>query len=82
MIDTLKRDPYSRRILVVAYNPAQVGKMLLPPCHMMFQFFVTDGKLSCLMYQRSGDMFLGIPFNIASYSLLTMMIAEVVGLEC
>lgn len=81
VIDTLKRDPYSRRILVVAYNPAQVGQMLLPPCHMMFQFFVTDGKLSCLMYQRSGDMFLWIPFNIASYSLLTMMIAEVVGLE-
>lgn len=81
LIEGLKRDPNSRRHLVVAWNPNQVSEMALPPCHCLFQFFVADGKLSCQLYQRSADMFLGVPFNIASYSLLTMMIAQQVGLE-
>ena len=71
----------SSRIIVNAWNPADIGKMALPPCHLMFQFYVVDGKLSCQMYQRSADMFLGVPFNIASYALLTMMFAHVCGLE-
>jgi thymidylate synthase len=81
VIDTIKTNPNSRRILVVTYNPVQADSMLLPPCHMMFQFYVADGKLSCQMYQRSADVFLGVPFNIASYALLTMMIAQVTWLE-
>jgi len=80
LITSLTTNPDSRRHLVVAYNPCDVWSMLLPPCHSLFQFYVADGKLSCQLYQRSGDFFLGIPFNIASYSLLTMMIAQCVGL--
>lgn len=81
VIDTIKTNPNSRRILVITYNPVQADSMLLPPCHMMFQFYVANGKLSCQMYQRSADVFLGVPFNIASYALLTMMMAQVTGLE-
>ena len=80
-IDTIKRNPDSRRMLVTAWNPAEVDKMALPPCHCLFQFYVADGKLSCQLYQRSADVFLGVPFNIASYALLTMMIAQVCGLK-
>ena len=79
VIDTIKRNPDSRRMLVTAWNPAEVDKMALPPCHCLFQFYVADGKLSCQLYQRSADVFLGVPFNIASYALLTMMIAKVCG---
>ena len=81
VIDTIKNNPYSRRILVSAWNPGEVDKMALPPCHCLFQFYVAEGKLSCQLYQRSADTFLGVPFNIASYSLLTMMIAQVCGLQ-
>ena len=81
MIDTIKNNPDSRRILVSAWNPGEVDKMALPPCHCLFQFYVAEGKLSCQLYQRSADTFLGVPFNIASYSLLTMMIAQVCGLQ-
>ena len=81
VIDTIKRNPDSRRMLVTAWNPAEVDKMALPPCHCLFQFYVADGKLSCQLYQRSADVFLGVPFNIASYALLTMMIAQVCGLK-
>lgn len=81
VIDTLKKNPDSRRILVVTYNPVQADSMMLPPCHALFQFYVSDKKLSCQMYQRSADVFLGVPFNIASYALLTMMIAQVTDLE-
>lgn len=81
VIDTIKSNPSSRRIIVSAWNVADVGSMALPPCHTMFQFFVADGKLSCQLYQRSADTFLGVPFNIASYALLTMMIAKECGLE-
>ena len=81
VIDTIKRNPDSRRMLVSAWNPAEVDKMALPPCHCLFQFYVADGKLSCQLYQRSADVFLGVPFNIASYALLTMMIAQVCGLK-
>ena len=81
VIDTIRRNPDSRRMLVTAWNPAEVDKMALPPCHCLFQFYVADGKLSCQLYQRSADVFLGVPFNIASYALLTMMIAQVCGLE-
>jgi thymidylate synthase len=81
VIDTIKRNPDSRRLLVTAWNPADVEKMALPPCHCLFQFYVAGGKLSCQLYQRSADVFLGVPFNIASYALLTMMIAQVTGLE-
>ena len=81
VIDTIKRNPDSRRMLVTAWNPAEVDKMALPPCHCLFQFYVADGKLSCQLYQRSADVFLGVPFNIASYALLTMMTAQVCGLE-
>ena len=78
---TLKSNPDSRRIIVSAWNVAEVNNMALPPCHTMFQFYVQDGELSCQLYQRSADMFLGVPFNIASYAILTLMIAQVTGLE-
>ena len=81
VIDTIRRNPDSRRMLVSAWNVAEVEKMALPPCHCLFQFYVAEGKLSCQLYQRSADVFLGVPFNIASYALLTMMIAQVCGLE-
>ena len=81
VIDTLKTNPTSRRMIVSAWNVADVEDMALPPCHTMFQFFVAEGKLSCQLYQRSADTFLGVPFNIASYALLTMMIAKECGLE-
>jgi thymidylate synthase len=81
IINQLKNSPDSRRIIVSAWNVADVNKMALPPCHCLFQFYVADGKLSCQLYQRSSDIFLGVPFNIASYALLTMMIAQVVGLR-
>lgn len=81
VIDTIKHNPSSRRMIVSAWNVAEVGEMALPPCHTMFQFFVAEGKLSCQLYQRSGDSFLGVPFNIASYALLTMMIAKECGLQ-
>ena len=81
LITELKRNPDSRRLIVSAWNVAEVPKMRLPPCHLLFQFYVAEGRLSCQLYQRSADVFLGVPFNIASYALLTMMIAQVVGLE-
>lgn len=81
VIETIKMNPSSRRMIVSAWNVADVGGMALPPCHTMFQFFVAEGKLSCQLYQRSGDVFLGVPFNIASYALMTMMIAKECGLE-
>ena len=81
LIDTIKNNPNSRRMLVSAWNVAEVDSMALPPCHCLFQFYVADGKLSCQLYQRSADTFLGVPFNIASYALLTMMIAQVCGLQ-
>ncbi|WP_018150097.1 thymidylate synthase [Leeia oryzae] len=81
ILDQLKNSPDSRRIIVSAWNPGQIDQMALPPCHAFFQFYVADGKLSCQLYQRSADLFLGVPFNIASYALLTMMIAQVVGLQ-
>lgn len=81
VINTLKTNPNSRRIIVSAWNPQHVDKMALPPCHTMFQFFVINNKLSCQLYQRSADCFLGVPFNIASYALLTMMVAQVCDLE-
>ena len=77
----LKKNPNSRRLIVSAWNPALVDEMALPPCHCLFQFYVANGKLSCQLYQRSADIFLGVPFNIASYALLTMMIAQVAGLQ-
>jgi len=81
LVEQLTRNPYSRRHVVSAWNPADIDKMALPPCHCLFQFFVADGRLSCQLYQRSADIFLGVPFNIASYSLLTLMVAQVTGLE-
>ena len=81
LVEGLKTNPNSRRHIVSAWNPADVEDMALPPCHCLFQFFVADGKLSCQLYQRSADVFLGVPFNIASYALLTLMVAKVVGLE-
>lgn len=81
LIDQIKTNPNSRRLLVNAWNVAEIDNMALPPCHCMFQFYVADGKLSCQLYQRSADVFLGVPFNIASYALLTMMIAQVCDLE-
>ncbi len=79
VIAMIKRNPDSRRLIVTAWNPADVEKMALPPCHCLFQFYVADGKLSCQLYQRSADVFLGVPFNIASYALLTLMVAQVTG---
>lgn len=94
VIDQIKRKPHSRRLIVSAWNPAvlpdesvspqdnaEAGKMALPPCHTMFQFYVLEGRLSCQLYQRSADVFLGVPFNIASYALLTLMVAQVTGLQ-
>lgn len=78
---TIRRDPDSRRLVVSAWNVADIDRMALPPCHCLFQFYVADGRLSCQLYQRSADVFLGLPFNIASYSLLTMMMAQTCGLE-
>lgn len=81
VIDMIRKNPDSRRLLVSAWNPGELDKMALPPCHILFQFYVADGKLSCQLYQRSADIFLGVPFNIASYTMLTMMIAQVAGLK-
>ncbi|WP_443946406.1 thymidylate synthase [Pedobacter sp. AW1-32] len=81
IINTIKNNPDSRRIIVSAWNVAEIEHMALPPCHAFFQFYVADGKLSCQLYQRSADIFLGVPFNIASYALLTMMVAQVCGLQ-
>ena len=81
LIKNIKEAPYSRRHLVVAFNPGELEQMALPPCHAFFQFYVADNSLSCQLYQRSADLFLGVPFNIASYSLLTMMIAQVCNLK-
>jgi thymidylate synthase len=81
LVEGLRKNPDSRRHIVTAWNPADVDRMALPPCHALFQFYVADGRLSCQLYQRSADIFLGVPFNIASYALLTMMVAQVVGLK-
>ena len=80
VIAQIKKNPNSRRLIVSAWNPAEIETMALPPCHALFQFYVNDGELSCQLYQRSADLFLGVPFNIASYSMLTMMVAQVTGL--
>ena len=80
-IDQIKNNPNSRRIIVSAWNVADIENMALPPCHCLFQFYVADGKLSCQLYQRSADVFLGVPFNIASYALLTLMLAQVCNLQ-
>jgi thymidylate synthase len=81
VVNMIHRNPDSRRLIVTAWNPADVDKMALPPCHCLFQFYVANGKLSCQLYQRSADVFLGVPFNIASYALLTLMMAQVTGLK-
>ncbi len=81
VVEEIKRNPNSRRLLVVAFNPGEIDKMALPPCHAFFQFYVANGKLSCQLYQRSADVFLGVPFNIASYALLTHMVAQVCQLK-
>ena len=81
LIDQIKHNPDSRRLMVTAWNPAEIEDMALPPCHCLFQFYVANGRLSCQLYQRSADIFLGVPFNIASYALLTMMVAQVCGLR-
>jgi len=81
VMEQIKNNPNSRRLIVNAWNVGEIEKMALPPCHCLFQFYVADGKLSCQLYQRSADVFLGVPFNIASYALLTMMVAQVCGLE-
>jgi thymidylate synthase len=81
LLRELDRNPDSRRLIVTAWNPADIGRMALPPCHCLFQFYVAEGRLSCQLYQRSADIFLGVPFNIASYALLTMMVAQVAGLK-
>jgi thymidylate synthase len=81
VIEDIKNNPDSRRLIVTAWNPSDVPNMALPPCHLLFQFYIADGKLSCQLYQRSADSFLGVPFNIASYALLTMMVAQVTGLK-
>lgn len=81
VVDMIKKNPDSRRLIVSAWNVSDINQMKLPPCHAFFQFYVADGKLSCQLYQRSADIFLGVPFNIASYALLTMMMAQVCGLE-
>ena len=81
VLSAIRHDPNSRRLIVTAWNPAEIDKMALPPCHCLFQFYVAEGRLSCQLYQRSADVFLGVPFNIASYALLLQMIAQVTGLE-
>ena len=81
VIEQIKKNPNSRRLIISAWNVGEIDKMKLPPCHMFFQFYVVDGKLSCLLYQRSADVFLGVPFNIASYALLTLMVAQACGLK-
>jgi thymidylate synthase len=81
VIDQIQTNPNSRRLIVSAWNVAEIPKMALPPCHLLFQFYVADGKLSCQLYERSADIFLGLPFNIASYALLTMMVAQICNLE-
>ncbi len=81
VVDQIRRNPHSRRLIVTAWNPALVDEMALPPCHCLFQFYVADGRLSCQLYQRSADIFLGVPFNIASYALLTAMVAQATGLQ-
>ena len=81
VVQMIHKNPDSRRLMVTAWNPAEIGEMALPPCHCLFQFYVANGKLSCQLYQRSADIFLGVPFNIASYALLTMMVAQVTGLK-
>jgi thymidylate synthase len=81
LVTDIRKNPDSRRLIVTAWNPADIGKMALPPCHCLFQFYVGEGRLSCQLYQRSADVFLGVPFNIASYALLTMMVAQVTGLR-
>ncbi|WP_062210878.1 thymidylate synthase [Aureimonas sp. AU12] len=81
VVDAIRTNPNSRRLVVSAWNPALVDEMALPPCHCLFQFYVANGRLSCQLYQRSGDIFLGVPFNIASYALLTVMVAQATGLE-
>src|SRR5437899_1753837 len=81
VVEMTKKNPDSRRLIVTAWNPAEVDKMALPPCHCLFQFYVADGRLSCQLYQRSADTFLGVPFNLASYALLTLMVAQVTGLK-
>src|SRR4029079_8912672 len=81
VVEQIRATPDSRRLIVTAWNPAEVGRMALAPCHCLFQFYVLEGRLSCQLYQRSGDVFLGVPFNIASYALLTMMVAQVTGLK-
>jgi thymidylate synthase len=81
VIESIRTKPDSRRHIVSAWNPAEVDEMALPPCHCLFQFYVSEGKLSCQLYQRSADIFLGVPFNIASYALLTAMVAQVTGLK-
>src|SRR6266581_2593025 len=81
VVAAIRRNPDSRRLIVTAWNPADIDKMALPPCHCLFQLYVADGRLSCQLYQRSADVFLGVPFNIASYALLTLMVAQITGLE-
>jgi thymidylate synthase len=81
LIEQIKKNPDSRRLIVTAWNPGEIEQMALPPCHALFQFYVCDGELSCQLYQRSADLFLGVPFNIASYALLTLMVAQVCGLK-
>src|SRR3954468_5092114 len=81
VVEQIRRNPDSRRLVVTAWNPADIPKMALAPCHALFQFYVADGRLSCQLYQRSADIFLGVPFNIASYALLTLMMAQVTGLK-
>ncbi len=81
LIEQIKKNPDSRRLIVTAWNPADVDKMALPPCHCLFQFYVANGRISCQLYQRSADIFLGVPFNIGSYALLLMMVAQVTGLK-
>ena len=81
VVEQIRKNPDSRRLIVSAWNPADVDKQALPPCHTLFQFYIVEGKLSCQLYQRSGDIFLGVPFNIASYALLTLMVAQVTGLK-
>src|SRR5690349_19914792 len=81
VVESIRKRPYSRRHIVTAWNPAEIDRMKLPPCHVLFQFYVAGGRLSCQMYQRSADIFLGVPFNIASYALLTLMVSQVCGLQ-